>query len=115
MIPAKIIEISDKVKVIYDTMLEPNPDDFEIGYDFEHEGTVYDEVKYNQAIHIYESSRTIAEVENVDKIKNDFFYYQVHYTENIGREKYYNTEPLYLNQSCFIEPTTEGKCKIVKI
>jgi hypothetical protein len=79
MIPAKIIDISDKVKVMY--------------------------LKSK-----YDSFHTIAEVENAWFNKILKWWCITAYDGEVDYAK-----ELSLNQSCFIEPTTEGKCKIVKL
>ena len=102
MIEAKIISIDDKVMVSWHNLSEPNPDDYITGYDYEHEEYVWDDLRYKSDREAYEASETIAEVENV--IEG----YNLIIIEGI-------TYPTYLNNKCFIEPTTPGKAKIVKI
>ena len=98
MISARIIEISDKVKVKY--------------YKLPKVSIYYDLIEY----HKYRDSRTIAEVENIlhyhNLYKKDHMSHKVYYYDNNG---VVNWKKLKLNQQVFIELTKNGKCKIVKI
>jgi len=90
MIPARIISIDDKVMVEWYNLPEPSAKIYTMP------------IYYDKALKAYLASTTIAEVENV--IEG----YNLIIIEGI-------TYPTYLNNKCFIEPTTPGKAKIVKI
>jgi hypothetical protein len=98
MIPAKIIEISDKVLVKYYTGLEP------VDKSTCSEGDKTISLMWSK----YESSKVIAEVENAIKWSSFI-------GVNILENDIWTPRELELNQPCLIEPTTEGKCKIVKL
>ena len=114
MIPAKITNLNP-VQVTGYRLPEPNYDDYDIGYDYEHEEIIYDESQYESDVCNYLASKFIADVENVDLIKEKSYYYQIFNHKDYGMEKNYDMKPLQLNQSCFIEETSPGKCKIVKL
>jgi len=92
MISARIIEISDKVKVKY--------------YKLPKVSIYYDLIEY----HKYRDSRTIAEVENVKLIQKGVFELR-----DFGNVELFFPYCPELNQQVFIEPVGEGKVKIVKI
>jgi len=99
MIPARIINIDDKVMVSYP--IEPDYDSIHkvMGISLVEENSISRLIRDSNA---YKYNTTIAEVENV--IEG----YNLIIIEGI-------TYPTYLNNKCFIEPTTPGKAKIVKI
>lgn len=101
MIPAKIISIDDKVMVEW----PPKPD----YYDFLNK-------TYREALAEWELKKTIAEVENAyqGKITKKWFAEIITHFED---DKLWGVkiEKLSLNQTVFIEPTENNKCKIIKI
>ena len=113
MIPAKIIEISDKVLVEYYELPEPNNDDLILRYYYDENGEEQYEWRpdapeeINDRYKAYEASKFIAEVENVRFSEDDQWWAYINYMPL--------NYPLSLNQQVFIEPTTEGKVKIVKL
>jgi hypothetical protein len=93
MIPAKITSLNP-AQVMYYKLPEPDPDD--------------DRLEYEDQCISYYDSKVIADVENVEMVGTvlGLIYYV------LLNGKCRNIE---LNQQVFIEPTTEGKCKIIKI
>ncbi len=87
MIPARIISISDKVMVEYWKPL-PSFSTKKLGVEI----------------------RAIAEVENI--VTETFFDYE---TQAICSVKIFRGDVLKVGMQVFIEPTSEGKAKIVKI
>jgi hypothetical protein len=111
MIPARIISIDDNKVVVKGHKL-PEPEKFDPSK------MIYEEQveRWKRSVIAYEESEFIVEVKNVEKVKNDFFYYKMYYTKTFGFEKYYATEPLKVGQQIFIDELAEtGKCHIVKI
>jgi len=106
MIEAKIISIDDKVIVEWYNLPEPSAKIYTMP------------IYYDKALKAYLASKTIAEVENVDfvdsenQFENHFTMPLVVFNNDIYSKE--NRIPK-LNQTVFIEPTTPGKAKIVKI
>jgi hypothetical protein len=98
MVPAKITNLNP-VQVTYYKLLKP------------HANLVY----YDVSIYLEEkerhlASKVIADVENVEMAPLQITKIPIWtYTNEIC------TTRLDLNDSCFIEPTTEGKCKIMNL
>jgi len=88
MIPARIISIDDKVMVEWYNLPEPSAKIYTMP------------IYYDKAMFNYEKSKTIAEVENIVNISGWWFFWY---------------ERIHLNDKVYIEPTTPGKAKIVKI
>jgi hypothetical protein len=112
MIPARIISIDNKVMVKGHKLQEPEK--------FDPSKMIYEEQveRWKRSVIAYEESEFIAEVEisrfgdynnlpNIMQWKGDFYYNQNNYLEYFIKLK--------IGQSYFIDPTSEGKCKIVKI
>jgi hypothetical protein len=64
---------------------------------------------HEQRLRKWKASKVIADVENIGKIKLVKGYYWIQTPAKLLYKE------LSLNQSCFIELTGEGKCKIISI
>jgi coenzyme F420-reducing hydrogenase beta subunit len=96
MIPAKITNLNP-VQVSYTNILKPD------------KSKCFSNAEYRRMVHHYEFSKVIADVENVGRIRLVKGYYWIQTPEKLLFKE------LSLNQQVFIEPTTEGKCRIIKL
>lgn len=113
MTPAKISNL-DPVQVTGYRLPEPNKKEyFNVFLPFNEAASRV--IQYSKDMAEYESSKFIADVENArktpDKIMEDMGEIFWPAYVKIGE----TFEGLSLNQKVFIEPTTEGKVKIVKL
>jgi hypothetical protein len=101
MIPARIIEITDKVVVEYWKLPKPNIENVHDSFTPNFKG-------YRIAYRRYMQSRTIAEVENAEMSMN-FIEHVIEMNDDLYCHLF------KIGEQVFIEPTSEGKCKIIKI
>ena len=116
MIKAKIIEISDKVIVEWPLLWNSSEEvanyfcEFENGFNKEHFKTLLlNAINDLIFFKINKSSRQTAEVDNVCNPCNPTGLC------TIICDEYFDKSELELNQLCYIEPISSGKCKIVKL
>ena len=113
MIPARIINIDDKVMVSYP--IEPDYDSIHkvMGISLVEENSISRLIRDSNA---YKYNTTIAEVENAyqGKITKKWFAEIRTYFED---DKLWGVEikKIAINQTVFIEPTENNKCQIIKI